>query len=96
MSDHLQNSIVSFAETARSQEDKGISKYGKKLDPLDGYDWLQMAKEEQVDGFQYLEAEAVKRKHIATRIRALIEHSTLARWSKSEINHLLDELEGIQ
>ncbi|WP_419892837.1 hypothetical protein [Oceanobacillus kimchii] len=94
MSNHLERSIVSFAETARSQEDKGINKYGKALDPFDDYDWLRMAKEEQVDGFQYLEAEIVKRGHIAWRIRALIEHSTLARWSKSEINFLLDKLEG--
>ncbi|RDW21020.1 hypothetical protein CWR48_04195 [Oceanobacillus arenosus] len=90
---HLSRSIDSFADVATSQEEKGIVKYGKPLDPLDKYDWLQMAKEELVDGFKYLEAEHVKRQQIVIRIRKLVVlmHHQFA---KAEINALLDELEG--
>lgn len=84
--EHLQNTIVSFTETAKKQEDKGIAKYGKPLDPLDNYDWLKMAKEEQVDGYKYLEAEIAKRKFICNKIRKLTNNTEILFW--------LDELEG--
>ncbi|MEK3909650.1 hypothetical protein [Oceanobacillus sp. FSL W7-1309] len=41
---HLEKSIASFRETATSQAQKGIKKYGKPLEPLDNYNWLDMAK----------------------------------------------------
>lgn len=91
---HLEKSIASFRETATNQAQKGIKKYGKPLDPLDDYNWLNIAKEEIVDGFEYLEAEQVKRQQIVCRIRKILTPSTLSRWTKNEINFLLDELEG--
>lgn len=84
--EHLKNTVYKFFDVAKSQEEKGIKKYGQALDPLDDYDWLEMAVEEQVDGFKYLHAEQVKRKHIANEIRKLTDDK--------RIHKLLDQLEG--
>jgi len=90
---HLNHAIEEFAKTANNQENKGIKKYGKLLNPLDNYDWLQMAKEEQVDGFKYLEAEIVKRDFAIDRIREIIikecEFDT-----QVQINNWLDFVQG--
>lgn len=94
MNTHFEKSIVKFTKSARKQEDKGIKKYGQPLDPLDKhYDWLEMAIEEQVDGFKYLYAEQVKRKHIIDEIREIITYNTLP-MVYEQITALLDELEG--
>ena|SRR5690625_2599520 len=83
---HLENTVIKFAIEAQVQEDKGIDKYGKPLDPLDNYDWLKMASEELVDAYKYLNAEQEKIKHIIKSIRELTDDK--------KINLLLDELEG--
>ena len=93
MPKHLETVKQKFAEVADYQEGKGIIKYGKPLDPLDNYDWLDMAAEEQVDGYKYLIAEMEKRKFVVSKIR------TIAAWNckpsvLTEINYWLDELEG--
>jgi len=85
--EHLERSKKAFTEAANRQENKGVEKYGKPLDPLDNYDWLEMATEELVDGFKYLVAEQVKREFIANKIRKLTDDA--------EIHHWLDELEGV-
>ncbi|WP_051359543.1 hypothetical protein [Paucisalibacillus globulus] len=90
---HLEDSIHVFQVIAKEQEEKGIVKYGKPLDPLDDYDWLDMAAEELVDGFKYLVAEKKNRQHIVNRIRELIMLQESG-WIKEEINSLLDMLEG--
>lgn len=51
----------SFKKAATGQELKGISKYGVPLNPMSDYDWLNMAEEEQIDGYKYLVAEREKR-----------------------------------
>jgi len=61
-------------------------KYGKALDPLDRYDWLQMCTEELVDAFKYLQAEKEKRTFILNKIRKAND--------KEEINFWCDELGG--
>ena len=93
---HLEHSINSFAKSATSQEEKGIQKYGKPLNPLDNYDWLEMAKEEQVDGFKYLEAEKVKRNYIAQEIRGIIAFymHDLDPYHFGKLSELLNQLEG--
>lgn len=83
---HLNKSIKEFDRVARSQERKGVMKYGKALDPLDRYDWLNMVKEESVDGFKYLQAEIEKREFILNKIRKLTDNE--------EIHFWCDELEG--
>ena len=90
---HLETTKKAFAEVADSQECKGIEKYGKPLDPLDNYNWLKMAAEEQVDGYKYLVAEMEKRKFVVNKIRNLLEGRTDAIHAE-EINFWLDELEG--
>ena len=93
MPKHLETTKKAFAEVADLQEGKGIIKYGKPLDPLDNYDWLKMAAEEQVDGYKYLVAEMEKRKFIVNKIRKLMEYKS--EWVHyGEIMHWLDELEG--
>ena len=84
--EHLQDSVDQFTQVALSQEKKGIQKYGQPLNPLDSYDWLDMASQELVDGFKYLHAEQVKRAEICAKIRRLVD--------KPEVLRLLDELEG--
>lgn len=89
---HLEHTKDEFIKTANSQERKGILKYGKPLDPLDNYNWLEMAAEEQVDGYKYLIAEMEKRKFVTERIRTIAERCDYQ--VKMEINHWLDELDG--
>lgn len=91
--EHLERTKIKFIELANSQEQKGIEKYGKPLDPLDNYDWLQMALEEQVDGTKYLIAEMEKRKFVVSKIRNLLEGRTDTMHA-DEICHWLDILEG--
>lgn len=83
---HLEHTIEKFKEEAEAQELKGFDKYGKPLDPLDGYDWLAMASQELVDAFKYFEAERVKRKHVFSLIRDLTDDK--------KIHELLEFLEG--
>lgn len=90
---HLNLSIDSFTAVATAQADKGIKKYGKTVNPLDDYDWLQMAQEEMADGYVYLEAEKEKRKFIVAKIRSLLNFKT-NEFTNMEINHWLDLLEG--
>lgn len=83
---HLDHAKIVFNHVADEQENKGIQKYGQALDPLDDYNWLEMAVEEQVDGFKYLTAEMEKRAYIVSMIRTVTDDPY--------INHLLDRLEG--
>src|SRR5690625_7917232 len=78
--EHLHNTLIKFSQVAHEQEEKGIAKYGKPLDPADDYDWIEMAIEEQVDGFKYLLAEKrirefkrQKRKLVIDKIRQAIK-----------------------
>lgn len=84
--DHLERVKTEFELMANYQERKGIEKYGHPLNPLDRHDWLEMAEQEQVDGYKYLKAEQVKRTLVADKIRKLT--------FDDEINYWLDVLEG--
>lgn len=69
---HVEKTSKEFDKVLRQQEGKGIIKYGQPLDPLEqGRDWLGMAKEEQADGFSYIEAEMEKRTMVAQKIRGI-------------------------
>lgn len=76
---HLSELIKDFKNNAETQEEKGIKKYGQALNPLDDYDWLEMAKEELVDAYKYLHAEHVKRKHIVAEIKKLTDDKEIHR-----------------
>lgn len=84
--EHLRFVKQKFIISADAQENKGIEKYGQPLEPMDNYDWLEMAEQEQVDGYKYLVAEQVKRQKVIGKIRNLTDDM--------EINHWLDVLEG--
>lgn len=90
---HLKNSIKSFEKVAIDQEYKGLEKYGQALNPLDDYCWLEMAQEEAVDLYKYLEAEKEKRKFVVDKIRSLLDDTSHVA-AKLEIESLLDVLEG--
>lgn len=90
---HLTDTFIDFANVATEQERKGIKKYGQPLDPNDSYDWLEMAKEEQVDGYKYLLAEQVRRNRVIGDIRKLIE-TNVDPHTRNLINNLLNELGG--
>lgn len=90
---HLHDTLIDFSSVAHSQEQKGIKKYGQPLDPDDSYDWLEMAKEEQVDGYKYLLAEQVRRNRVIDDIRQIIKtgvHPDIY----DKISNLLNQLEG--
>lgn len=82
--------IREFDRVARSQEEKGIEKYGQPLNPFDRYDWIEMALEECVDGFKYLLAEKVKRDTTIKKIEELlnldIEGEKLRRLIQKELD----------
>jgi len=86
-------SVIEFINVASHQESKGMEKYGQGLDPLDDYDWLSMAVEEQVDGYKYLHAEMIKRAHIVNEIRKVIENDVHPSVG-DKVNDLLNKLEG--
>lgn len=60
-SHHTREVLHHFQNKAVKQDDFGFKKYGKYLDPMDGYDWLNMAEEEAVDMFKYFHAERIRR-----------------------------------
>jgi len=91
--DHVQISIEDYISTIQKQAEKGTEKYGQPMDPLDNYDWLDMASEELIDGHQYIVAEKRKRAFVCNKIRGLLNYKDNS-VSKTEILHWLDVLEG--
>ena len=72
----LEKTISQFSKTARTQEMKGIEKYGHELQPMENkYDWLEMAKEELIDGFKYLAAEQERRDKLIAGIEYSIHRA---------------------
>ena len=55
-------------EKAVSQDEFGLKKYGQYLNPMEGYDWLNMAFEEYVDLGKYIEAERYRRDVILSNV----------------------------
>lgn len=92
--EHLEYAKELFNQSADDQEEKGMEKYGQALEPLDNYCWLDMAIQEQTDGFKYLAAEKVKREFVVGKIRKLLDYKENS-VSRVEINHWLDVLEGV-
>lgn len=96
----LDKVISSFSKTARTQEMKGIEKYGHELQPLEQkYDWLEMAKEEIVDGFKYLEAERERRDFITKKIEyKLVQLTQCDSYNLrcSFVKDILAELDNLQ
>lgn len=68
--DFLSSCLTRFMSIAFSQEDKGVKKYGKMLDPKDSYDWIQMAEEEMVDGWKYIQCARDSRELDKAALRA--------------------------
>ena len=93
---HFRNTVLDFWVRAYEQENKGIKKYGKALEPLDDYDWLTMAAEEQVDGYKYLLAEMKKREYVVKGIRQIIDlhENDMDPFYVGKAHHLLDQLNG--
>src|SRR5690625_1336623 len=98
--EHLHNTLIKFSQVAHSQEKKGIAKYGKPLVPADDYDWIELAIEEQVDGFKYLladkrirEFKRQKRKIVIDKARQAIKTDVSPK-KHDEITRLLDKVEG--
>lgn len=77
---HLNESINDFEKVTRSQAKKGFKKYGKALDPMDNYSWINMAKEEAVDLYQYLHAQEQVNQVIAERIRVRTKDEEILFW----------------
>lgn len=90
--EHLENTKIAINEVADSQEDKGIKKYGKPLNPLDNYDWLDMEFEELIDAAKYNRAEKAKRNHNVERLRKLMLHVEGPKVVLDDIYKLLNEL----
>lgn len=101
--------IKSFGKGAKAQAHKGKEKYNTTLNPFTPhYDWLQMAEEEQIDGYVYLRAERTKRSHVLHQVRerldsieyimaasqAMNRDKDYVRTYINEIEQYLDALEG--
>lgn len=90
-----------ITEVMVKQDEKGINKYGKPLNPMDNYDWLEMAKEEAADMLKYFEAEHYKRNNILNEVESLLadvkrealENNDKATYNKlHKVNVLLEML----
>ncbi|AEZ50553.1 hypothetical protein F400_gp106 [Bacillus phage BCD7] len=57
-----------MTEVAVKQDEFGFKKYGQYLDPMDDYDWLNMATEELADLMKYMKAEQYKRDAIVNKV----------------------------
>jgi hypothetical protein len=90
----LEKVINQFSRTARSQELKGIEKYGHELQPMDyKWDWLEMAKEELIDGFKYLAAEKERRDELVKSIeRKILRALECGIHGSSCLNDALEDL----
>lgn len=60
--------LLRVIEKSVSQDEFGLKKYNQYLDPMDSYDWLNMAFEEYVDLGKYIEAERYRRDVILSSI----------------------------
>lgn len=87
------SALYKFKEMLDYQNKKGLAKYGQPLNPMDNYDWTNMALEENIDQFQYLYAEQVKKKYVINEIREIIRYNVTPT-VHDQINSLLDLLEG--
>ncbi len=50
-------SLLQLKQVMQQQDEYGIRKYGKELDPKDNYNWLMMFMEEMADGMKYIQCE---------------------------------------
>lgn len=89
-----------FKEICIKQEKKGLQKYGKPVDPLDGYDWLAMAEEEFVDGMKYMFAEREKRNIVLeqslSKLVTVMENETLSSEAKAELEFVVESLHSLR
>ena len=93
----LEKVISQFSKTARTQELKGIEKYGHELQPMENkYDWLEMAKEELIDGFKYLAAEQERRDKLIANAESLILQSLRCKTLGSRCCYLTEALEELR
>lgn len=83
---HLEDTIQDFEKVSREQAEKGMTKYGQPLNPMDSYSWIRMAKEEAIDQYQYLHALEKKLSFALDKIRRSSD--------REEINFWCDEMEG--
>ena len=60
--------LLRVIEKAVSQDEFGLKKYNQYLNPMDNYDWLNMAFEEYVDLGKYIEAERYRRDVILSNV----------------------------
>ncbi|MDP4158398.1 MAG: hypothetical protein Q8911_01360 [Bacillota bacterium] len=93
----LEKVINQFSRTARTQEMKGIEKYGHELQPMENkYDWLEMAKEELIDGFKYLAAEKERRDKLVKGIESKILLALKCRTDGGRCCYLTEALEELK
>lgn len=94
--------LLRVIEKAVSQDEFGFKKYDQYLNPMDSYDWLNMAFEEYVDLGKYIEAERYRRDAILSNVllninkmRSKIEKSgeNFNPQFIKDISRLLDALE---
>lgn len=96
-----------ITEVAVKQDEFGFKKYGQYLDPMDDYDWLNMATEELADLMKYMKAEHKKRdivlKEVDFKLDMILENLkntghtgsiSLLKQIKSDIRRLSKNLDG--
>lgn len=66
--DNTKETINTFNTIAIQQDKKGMDKYGKPVNPLDKYNWNDMAIEELVDAMKYIVASKIKTETIIEEV----------------------------
>lgn len=81
--------------TMNSQDEFGLEKYGKPLDPMDDYDWLDMAEQEIADMIKYFNCERERRDYFIGKVLKDLEaawHLTLNPDAKNYIENSMAKL----
>lgn len=90
---YMETNIGAFKDKLEKQTSKGDKKYGQLPDPLDDYDWNDMAEDELVDGFVYIQMQKAKVEIIAAKLRKLTSYRQTEQ-TQMEIRYWLNKLDG--
>lgn len=80
-------------KTMIEQDEKGMDKYGKELNPMDDYDWLDMAQQEIADLVKYVQAEKVRRNIILDEV---LHELTILQLQYMDDKHVVEKTEEVR
>lgn len=90
--------IDRLEDKMNSGDEKGVVEYGKPLDPMDDYDWYDMAEEELADFLKYFNCERERRDRLINMVLKELQYAKIKIIegeyisSHSAINDAIDKL----